>query len=146
MTVIAWDGRTLAADKQSTSHGMKRTTTKIYRVDDGLLALTGDGGHANALLIWFRGQRDRAAWPRAATEDCAGHVIHFSETGVVIYNGAGCGVGESVEDAFIAFGSGRDYAMAAMHLGCDARRAVEVACVFETSCGMGIDVLTLDQQ
>jgi ATP-dependent protease HslVU (ClpYQ) peptidase subunit len=64
----------------------------------------------------------------------------------LVYNGAGVGTGEPVEDPFIAFGAGRDYAMAAMHLGCDAHRAVEVACVFDTGCGMGIDTLELDQQ
>ena len=143
MTVIAFDGRTLAADKQSTSNGMRRTTTKVYRVFDGLLALMGDGGHAMALLGWFCGDRDNAAWPRPAGPEEVGRVIHFTRTGVTIYNGNGGGYGEPVEDKFMAFGAGRDYAMAAMHLGCDARRAVEVACVYETSCGMGIDTLEL---
>jgi hypothetical protein len=43
----------------------------------------------------------------------------------------------------LAFGSGRDYAEAAMFLGCDAKRAVEVACQFQTDCGNGIDTLRL---
>jgi hypothetical protein len=145
MTVIAWDGKTLAADKQSTSNGMRRTTTKIFRVRDGLIALTGDGGHGSALREWFMGDRDLANWPKPTSDDC-GHIIHFSRGGVLVYNGAGVGTGEPVEDPFIAFGAGRDYAMAAMHLGCDAHRAVEVACVFDTGCGMGIDTLELDQQ
>jgi ATP-dependent protease HslVU (ClpYQ) peptidase subunit len=143
MTVIAWDGKTLAADKQSTSNGMRRTTRKIYRVTDGLLALTGAGGHAHALLDWFNGERDLDKWPRTREADDEGSVIHFTSQGVFVYGGNGCGRGEPVEDAFIAFGSGRDYAMAAMELGCDARRAVEVASKFDTSCGMGIDTLEL---
>lgn len=125
---------------------MARTTTKIYRVSDGLLALSGSGGHAHALLNWFRGERDPAHWPKADSEDEAGHVMHFTHAGVVVYSGTGCGTGEPVEDPFIAFGAGRDYAMAAMYLGCDARRAVEVACRFDIGCGMGIDVLTLDEK
>lgn len=143
MTVIAWDGKTLAADKQSTSNGMARTTTKIHRVRDGLLALTGAGGHGYALLAWFNGVRDLSDWPRTRDADDEGSVIHFTRDGVFVYGGNGCGVGEPVEDAFIAFGAGRDYAMAAMHVGCDARKAVEVACIFDTGCGMGIDTLEL---
>lgn len=144
MTVIAWDGRTLAADKQATSNGMARTTTKIHRVSDGLLALTGGGGHGFALLNWFKGERDLATWPRVQNPDDEGSVIHFTAQGVFVYCGNGAGHGELVEDKFIAFGCGRDYAMAAMHLGCDARKAVEVASIFDTGCGMGIDTLELE--
>lgn len=141
MTVIAWDGKTLAADKQSTSNGMARTTSKIHRVRDGLLALTGAGGHGYALLAWFNGARDPAAWPRVQDAEDEGSVIHFTRDGVFVYGGNGCGVGEPVEDPFIAFGSGRDYAMAAMHLGKSPREAVEIACLFDINCGCGIDVL-----
>lgn len=143
MTVIAWDGRTLAADKQSTSHGMRRTTTKIHRVSDGLLALTGGGAHGTALLDWFRGERDKEKWPKSPNDDDCASVIHVTRDGVFVYNGAGFPHGEPIEDGFIAFGAGRDYAMAAMYLGCDARRAVEVACVFDVGCGQGIDTLEL---
>jgi ATP-dependent protease HslVU (ClpYQ) peptidase subunit len=142
MTVIAWDGRTLAADKQSTSYGMRRTTTKIYRVSDGLIAISGSGCHGHALFAWFKGDRDLATWPRQTGEDF-GSIVHITKAGVRVYAGDLPAHGEPIHDKFIAFGAGRDYAMAAMHLGCDARRAVEVACVFDTSCGMGIDTLEL---
>lgn len=142
MTVIAWDGRILAADKQATTYNMRRTSTKIHRVPSGLVALTGDAGHAHALFEWFRAARDPRAYPRVQGE-AQGHLIHFTHEGVFVYAGDAYGYCEPVLDPFIAFGSGRDYAMAAMHLGCDARRAVEVACVFDTSCGMGIDTLEL---
>ncbi len=48
------------------------------------------------------------------------------------------------EDKFNALGAGRDYALAAMYLGFDASRAVEVACALDVNCGNGIDVLTLE--
>jgi ATP-dependent protease HslVU (ClpYQ) peptidase subunit len=145
MTVIAWDGRTLAADKQSTAGSMRRTATKIHRVTDGLVALSGDASHAHAVLAWFQGVRDPREFPLGAHPDTVGHVIYFTQDGVFLYDGMGTGHREKIEDSFIAFGSGRDYAMAAMHLGCDARRAVEVACEFDVYCGMGVDVLELEQ-
>lgn len=48
-----------------------------------------------------------------------------------------------VEDKFTATGCGRDYALAAMFLGHDARAAVEVACALDAHCGNGIDTLEL---
>jgi ATP-dependent protease HslVU (ClpYQ) peptidase subunit len=46
-----------------------------------------------------------------------------------------------IEDRQFAMGSGRDYARAAMHLGCSAAEAVAVACEFDENCGNGIDTL-----
>jgi hypothetical protein len=46
-----------------------------------------------------------------------------------------------IEDGFAAIGSGRDYAMAVMSLGHDARTAVEVASRFDPGTGNGVDVL-----
>lgn len=143
MTVIAWDGKTLAADKQSTTEGMRRTTTKIHRVGLDLVAFTGDGGHAALLLAWFQMGRPPGKFPRAHDEDNVAHAVRFSSEGVLVYNGHGTGGVEVIEDPFIAFGHGRDYAMAAMHLGKSAKEAVAVACHFDTYCGMGIDTLTL---
>lgn len=47
------------------------------------------------------------------------------------------------EDGCCAIGSGREYAMAAMHLGCSAKEAVEVANALSCDCGRGVDVLDL---
>ncbi len=47
------------------------------------------------------------------------------------------------EDAFFACGSGRDYAIAAMHLGKSAREAVEIASIYDTGCGNGVTELAL---
>ena len=54
MTIIAWDGKTLAAGKASTNCGYRRTCTKIFRVPGGLVGFAGNGSRAMALLEWFR--------------------------------------------------------------------------------------------
>lgn len=142
MTVICWDGKTLASDRQSTTANMRRMTKKIYRLSDGLLALTGGGIHGHELLAWFQGDRDVAKWPKLAGDDSAS-VIHITKAGVLVYSGDLMPFGEPVLNPFIAFGSGRDYAMAAMHLGRTAAEAVEIASLFDVSCGMGVDTLEL---
>ena len=41
-----------------------------------------------------------------------------------------------------AIGSGRAVALAARRLGKTAQQAAEVACVFDSGCGNGVDILT----
>lgn len=142
MTIIAWDGKTLAADRQSTTNNMRRATRKIYEVNDGLVAITGGACHGHALLDWFYTDRDPKNWPVSSKDGCS-NIIHFTKAGIWVYAGDEPAFGEPVLSPFIAFGSGRDYAMAAMHLGKNAKDAVKIACLFDVSCGMGIDTLRL---
>ena len=142
MTVIAWDGKTLAADKRATIAGLAVTETKIHRLFDGLVGFSGCGAHAAELLEWFRGPRMATAYPRRMGDDGAG-ALFVTQGGIFMY-AANSPYPEKIEDRFFARGAGRDYAMAAMYLGCDARRAVEVACVFDVGCGNGIETLELE--
>lgn len=144
MTVIAYDGRTLAADKQSTCVGYASTATKIFRVPDGRVAFAGNAVNARELLEWFYEGRDIARFPAVRTDDCA-DAMFIKDTGEVYCYSGKSPFPEKHEQPFIAMGSGRDYALAAMHLGHDARKAVEVACALDVYCGMGIDTLTLEQ-
>lgn len=143
MTVIAWDGKTIAADRQATSAGMRRLTKKLHRVSDGVVAITGGGIHGLALVDWFRGDRDPASWPRESGE-MASTVIHFTKDGIFVYAGDLPAFGEPVLGDFIAFGYGRDYAMAALHLGKTAAEAVEIASLFDVHCGLGVDTMQLE--
>lgn len=142
MTVIVWDGKTLAADKRGSSHGYGYTVTKVHRLrDGGLVALSGDGDSAMALLVWLNAARNPALYPpeQKDNDTCA-----F----VVEPDGRTVSYGKSpypqvIEDRTYAMGHGRDFALAAMHMGADARKAVEVACALDFFCGNGIDALTL---
>lgn len=141
MTILAWDGKTLAADKQCTIVGYAHTVTKIHRVPDGIIGLCGSGPHSQAILAWFLRGRDPDKWPKKPEEcDSTATAIFVTKDGVFGY---ACGYSEIYEDKFVAFGCGRDYAMAAMYLGKSAREAVEVACALDINCGKGIDTLEL---
>lgn len=141
MTVIAWDGKTLAADKAATNSGYLSTVTKIHRVGDGLVALAGNEAAVMAGLAWLNGARNPHEYPESMkTTDSImweirkGEFLRYAEGPYPA----------RVEDGFLATGSGRDFALAAMHLGLDARSAVELACKLDINCGNGIDTLTLD--
>lgn len=144
MTVIAWDGLTLAADKAGTSAGYRRTVTKIFRVPDGLVGFAGDGSRALALLEWFRAGRKVADYPEFQKGDDVVGCLFIDQQGAA-WGYQHTAFPERHEDAFDAVGSGRDYALAAMHLGHTATEAVKVASALDNGCGNGIDVLWLSE-
>jgi ATP-dependent protease HslVU (ClpYQ) peptidase subunit len=142
MTVIAWDGKTLAGDKLACG-GTRTTVTKIARLPDGrLIGLAGSGSIARELAAWALAGEDPSNWPESADKDEASMiVITRGQLPRVYYNRP---FPMLPEDKFFAMGCGEAYAMAAMYLGHDARRGVEIACALDANCGSGIDTLTLE--
>lgn len=147
MTIIAWDGKTLVADKRATSVGNPATTTKIKRTKDGgLIAMAGDADAGRELVIWYENGANPATFPGNRDNDgrCRSVLLIITPDGKTHQLQRTAHI-VTFEDTFIAIGSGRDYALAAMYLGFDARKAVEVACALDVDCGNGIDVLTLKE-
>lgn len=144
MTVIAWDGKTLAADKQGTSCGLKITLTKIKKLENGaVVAWTGKNEHGIELSRWYLDGADPEKWPAyQGTEDWTrlivadkGKVFSFEQRPVP----------QPVEDPIQAWGCGRDFALGAMALGANAVGAVEIASRFADGCGMGVDAFDVSQ-
>ena len=142
MTIIAWDGKTLAADKRAVNNGLQRTTTKIFRLADGsLFGACGDLSFCLQMKNWIAdgmqsekfpaSQRDKDDWQVCVlVKDGVLHLFERTPEPIIF------------EDAFYACGSGRDFAIAAMHCGKSAREAVEIASIYDVGCGNGIDELT----
>ncbi len=147
MTVIAWDGKTLAADKRACLGGLIRTTTKIFRAFDPVTSdgvLVGYGGDAacgEELLAWFkRGAKPEEYPPLRKPEDWARLLVIGRGGTICFYENTPYPVKFARGQAF-AIGSGRDFALAAMQCGKTAQEAVEVATVFDNGCGNGVDTL-----
>ena len=143
MTVIAWDGRTLAADKRACNGTMIATVTKIRRAPDG--SLIGSAGNSDAgeeVMAWY----ERGADPKEFSDnmrnrdDFAGLLVIRPDGEVWKFERTPYPIRFSTP---FAIGSGREFAMAAMYLGHDARKAVEVACALDCGCGNGVDQLGL---
>lgn len=144
MTVVAWDGKTLAADKRGTSGGFRKTITKLFRIDNHLVGINGSAAHAGAFLAWFVAGRDPATFPTIAEKEEFLFALAISPAkNILSFEGTAYPV--LIESPFHACGSGRDFAIAAMHLGCDAVKAVEVASAYQVDCGDGVDALTFDE-
>ena len=144
MTVIAWDGITLAADKMCGDEWMKiGTVTKVRRIGECLVGCAGNSAKARAMLKWFEDGADPNTLPAHQLDDeTAVTLLVIRKNGQAqIYQASAFPI--NLEQKFVAVGSGREAAMATMHLGFGARRAVEVASAVCQHCGNGIDTLTL---
>lgn len=141
MTVIVWDGITLAADRRVTFGTSISTTTKIHKISNMLVGGAGKSSEVQACVQWVRDGMDRSQYPSIQKEDpCSFLVIHAD--GAIHYYGKTPDP-LIIEDTRFTIGSGSEYADAAMYLGKTAYEAVEVAIALDSGCGNGIDCLTL---
>lgn len=144
MTCIAWDGKTLAADRRCCYGTTIAETTKIHRVGDVLVGGSGDLSFVLAVIEWVRNGRKPDAYP-----DSQKHKDDWQPVLVIEADGTPSLYERTpypirYENKHVSIGSGREYARAAMHLGKTAKEAVEVACALDSSCGNGVDTLTLE--
>lgn len=141
MTTIAWDGKTLAADKQTTHGGTPSLTTKVYEAisPEGKRWIYACSGRTDECQEFTR--RVSAGREMPAFSDI--NVLAIDHHGQVwMFHGT---FWERKHVQQWAAGSGADYALGAMAAGADARRAVEIASTLDINTGIdgGIDVLTL---
>ena len=144
MTVIAWDGKTLAADKQATYHGVKYTTNKLHRLKNGSIAAgSGSSVQIATMINWLDSGADPKEFPKSqeAIENTAGILVITKDKRIMKYESTPYPL--EYLDERVADGSGHEFALCAMYLGKTAKEAVEVACVFDTDCGMGVDTIEL---
>lgn len=145
MTTVAFDGKTLAADKRATSGNNISTVTKIRRIGDLLVGGSGDLDFVLSMMEWIEKGRDIAAFPtHQRDKDDWQTVLVIEKDGTPsVYNRTPHPI--RYEQPNVAIGSGRDFALAAMHLGCDAITAVKVASALDCGTGNGVDSLQLEQ-
>jgi len=141
MTVVAWDGVSMAADRQGEIYTTKTERTKIRRVGALIAGCAGTVRASEAMFQWFKDGARIGEFPKLVDHD-AGLMLVAGVGQLFLYEGTPYPM--YLENKFFAIGSGGDAAMAAIHLGSDAKHAVEVACAISTGCGGGVDVLTLE--
>jgi hypothetical protein len=143
MTIIVWDGKTLVADKRAVNNGLKTgTVTKIHRFDGGICGFSGDLDIGMAMVEWLRAGAVPADYPKKQETNACNFMVVMKNGEVFRYETVP--VPLRLENQHQAMGSGRDYALAALYLGHGARKAADVACALDSSCGNGIDTLTLE--
>ena len=151
MTVIVWDGEILAADKQATDDGIRRTVTKIRRVAKGrnkghLMAGSGAVAQANTMMGWYEAGALPDFFPKYQEDNNLAAVLTVITTDKLILRYEYTPTPIVFEDAQCCPGSGRDLPYGALHMGANAVEAVQIVSEFMNSCGMGVDAIRLHEK
>ncbi len=145
MSVIAWDGKMLAADRMGSNAELSFTCTKLFVFDGVGYAICGDRASGEVLMEWHKAGADPEKWPAAHQAD------NERWARLVVVEDGKCSFYERepvcipVEDAYGAWGSGRDYAYGALYMGANAREAVLAASEWCATCGRGVDVFAVKE-
>ena len=145
MTVIVWDGKTLAADRQIGYGGATRATTKIFRVGSTLVGFSGNASIAMQVLQWLKDGAQADKYPNTSdpeNDSVLTTIIITSDGRVSQLERTPYPINLSDND-FYCIGAGADFAYGALAMGATAREAVEVANKYSQYCGHGVDVLGL---
>ncbi len=144
MTTIAWDGVSIAADRLAVGQdGIKRPTRKLYDVGGYIFAGAGNQDEVVILSEWLAEGALSSARPTLDGEP-GGLAIDYRGRAWIISGKHP--VLQLLETPFWAVGSGREYAIVAMHLGRNAQQAVEIAATYDLWTGLGVDVVDLSDR
>lgn len=143
MTVIVWDGKTLAADKRATQNGLIRRVTKIERFENELIGFCGDLDECKQYVHWYKNGAFPDTFPECLREGTNCLIVIDSQKRINMY--AAGPFGTVLEEEYHAWGSGREFAITALYLGKNATEAVIIASIFQSDCGSGVDTLTWEQ-
>lgn len=139
MTVIAWDGKTLAADRQTTIGDMIATRSKIHKLGDDLYFVgSGDTDRVLIMVEWVRNGCDPEKWPSfQRNQDTWVRFVVARDGKILEYNQEPMPI--PCEDEKMAWGSGSSYAMGALMVGASAIEAVLATNKCCNTCGNGCD-------
>lgn len=145
MTIIAFDGRYVAADTLGIAGGYKipREYQKLRHVGSYLFGKTGYIANFGALIDWYIiDNANPAKYPKLDDDD--GNFIVWSPGQFFVFTQQ---VPYATDmGAPDAFGSGANYAIGAMKAGATVGRAAEIACECSASCGPPIVIFDLKKK
>lgn len=146
MSILAWDGKIIAADKRAVNGDLYITTTKLFKVLDfgmvigGYAGFVGDAGQGMALLKWLADGAEPIEYPAFQATENWTRLIHIDDiySPIIVKEYQQTAYPLIHEERYLAWGSGRDYALAAMYLGKSAIEAVKFCSNFDPNCGNGV--------
>lgn len=143
MTVVCWDGATLASDRQLTVDGeLKGLTRKIARSRNGTICgASGDAALCNKAIEWVLGGMKQDRRPSAGNGEDVDLIVVLPNGNALLALDNALTM-EPLPRKQWAIGSGAQLALGAMAMGATAERAVQVASSLSVNCGGGVDILT----
>jgi len=154
MTIICWDGKTLAADKRRMHGGTISTGKKIYAFkkytgEVELMGVAGDASDARELLTWYLDGGSRQTFPHRCRESVEGAflLVVSREGGQTVVKQFSSGPQPCVfEQEQVALGCADCAAYVAMACGKTAIETVELVSRFNNGVGNGCDALTFESE
>ena len=140
MTVLAWDGKSLAADRMVEVNGSIYKTTKVSKFGDYLIGFSGRLDVALATKDWFERGQVHSSFPTFQNDGGTVLMVIRADEYIMLYYSTPSPV--ILPPQRIALGCGADYALGAMACGKSAKAAVKIASRFDAYCGCGVDVVT----
>lgn len=139
MTTVAYRAGVLAADRQTGENGWINPfgVEKVFAIaGQKVAAVTGDYAEAVKLVDWLRVPKGE----RPSLGDNSRVIVLDGRDKLTVYEG---GWFFGIQAEYAAWGSGMPAATAALIMGADARRAVEVASMVDESTSSEIDCVSL---
>ena len=145
MTTIAWDGKTLAGDTRCNSGNVKFKVSKIRKHRGHLIGYAGPLDLAEEMFAWFKAGADPEQFPadQVSEEDRTDFLVITPKKQILLYQKSAYPLNMTA-NKFFAIGSGRDFAIAAMHLGKTSAEGVALAGLYDTGTDTeGVETLCL---
>lgn len=143
MTVIAFDGKVLAADRMVTMGGTITESTKIRKDDLGnVFAHAGALCYFLPLIDWYKNGANPKDYPVEKGDEYHSIFIVWDGSQFKTYHDSPYPC--YFERNQLAWGRGDEIALGAMLAGATAIRAVEIAAKVCNTCGCGVDYMALN--
>jgi ATP-dependent protease HslVU (ClpYQ) peptidase subunit len=139
MTTIVYchKTRTMNADKQITTNGVRTSATKLHQHNQEVIGISGDMGKAAQLLHWYKQGANPDTFP-AGDEAC---MLVASATEVKYFHTYG--VPRVVTDFPVTIGSGDHLALMAMKCGLSAVDAIKMVSTLDVFTGAEVDTIAV---
>jgi hypothetical protein len=150
MTIVVWDGETLATDMQANDGMQKWKSEKAWYIGkdfDEVQIVSGVGILQDIIRLreWYKTGSSEDKFPIAfgshRVTPTAKLIVVTELEGLLLYDG----IPHPIEYGFkpCAFGEGKDFALGALSMGATSAQAVNVANEHSLHCGKGVTELTL---
>jgi hypothetical protein len=141
MTVIVWDGATLATDVAATDGAAQWETDKAWQLDDVIMSGAGPLQTILQMRQWYVEGALHNKFPDAQLGPYACHFVVVNKHGLQRWEQGPIPIEHGRTPC--AFGEGRDFAYGALAMGATAEQAVEAANKHSVHCGLGVKLYTL---
>lgn len=125
MSVLVWDGKTMAADSYGNDGFAAFPVTKLWEVDGNLCGAVGGVQAVSLLETWTNRDYDLEEYPQEARLNKA-QLLVAADKHLVRYNGTPIAIRLPLK-TMLAIGEGSQYAYGALDMGATAEQAVAIA-------------------